>query len=365
MGKWLGRFCLLASASLVLGLGGCDLFTESGDEGDNSAIVDIDGDDIPNIDDMDMDNDGIPNVQDDDIDGDGVPNISDSDIDGDGNANIDDNDIDGDGVPNNKDGDIDGDGTVNSADDDIDGDGIANGNDIDIDGDGIVNSQDTDMDGDGIPNTADSVPDGTGDGSSGTQGTSNTGADQNSGENDDTVTSSGLAVEASDDFTVEFTITNTAAGSSNIQVELVELQDIRDEVDNNNIDLASAYVKNLSVSVAPGSQSFVTANASARCVVKIYYQQVGDESTRTLIAQTPEPGGVFDVVTFGVLNSSVSLNAGLYVAMPGYAEYMNIIKDETQTEVEVVTEVQLIDALTQPGTVELEIETTLAGKKKT
>jgi len=366
MVKWLNHILLIAAVSLALGTAGCFLFGDSSDSSENAALIDTDGDKIPNINDIDIDGDGIPNVEDDDIDGDGILNINDDDIDGDGIKNIDDNDIDGDGVPNNKDGDLDGDGTVNSQDDDIDGDGIANSDDIDIDGDGIINSQDNDIDGDGIPNDVDPAPNGQStDTANGTQGTSNSGADKNIGENDDTVPSTGLAVEASDDYSVDFTFTSTAAGTTTSQTERVELQDIRDEVANNNIDLPSAYVKDLSISASAASRQFITSNAGVRCVIKVYYQEVGDPSTKTLVAQTPEPGGVFGVITFGDLNAGVSLNAGLFVAMPGYAEYMNIIKDESKAEVEMVTEVTNIDALSATGTIELNVETTMAGKMAT
>ncbi len=344
-----------------------------GDGKINTQDDDIDGDGVININDNDIDGDGIPNNQDADIDGDGKINTQDDDIDGDGVININDNDIDGDGIPNNQDADIDGDGTPNTSDDDIDGDGIANKDDADIDGDGIANTDDPDIDNDGIPNTQDTTPGGTGSEISGTQGQTNTGpdidsgtinngTDADSGETADDIYTSGIGVVAVDTVGYSLSISpdqGTGTVSSN---QIIDLNKVRDEIENNDIALSTFSLTDLSI-VAPASNSFIQANPDTRIVVKVsYFDQ--NNNKNLVLESAAVPGLAGPVLTVGDLAQGIELNREIFGASQGFSSFTQMIKDESKASVATVIEITFLDDPVQ-GTPDLGLHFVLkaAGKK--
>jgi hypothetical protein len=99
-------------------------------------------------------------------------------------------------------------------------------------------------------------------------------------------------------------------------------------------------------------------------VLRLYFQDVGDASTRTLMAQTPDATSVFPIETVGSLDDGVGLNKGLYVVMPGYSEYIAAVKDKSRGRLEVVGELEMLDPLSGPGTIIVDVTMVVAGKKK-
>lgn len=321
-----------------------------GDNIDDINDDDIDGDDIDNIDDNDIDGDGIENIKDSDIDGDGTININDPDIDGDGIDNIDDNDIDGDGIPNSEDPDIDGDGTKNDADDDLDGDGIENADDIDIDGDGIENSSDDDIDGDGIVNDNDAVKGGTGndidgtegitnDGTDKNEGTTNDGNDSNSGQTSDDDPVSGIVVVTVDTVGFSLSIDNAQVNQTISQTELVDLNEIREGIKDNDIALSTFSMTDLKI-VSAQSNSFVNANSDTRVVITLSFL---DGSEKVPVLGTLEQDGVLgSVITVGQLADGLVLNDKLFADV-GFDAFNNLIKDESKDSVETIVEINFLD----------------------
>ncbi len=329
-----------------------------GDKTPNTQDTDSDGDGIDNIDDNDIDGDGIINEQDADIDGDGTTNTNDDDSDGDGIDNIDDNDIDGDGIINEQDADIDGDGASNGQDADLDNDGIPNGDDIDIDGDGISNSEDSDIDNDGTSNNQDSTPGGTGTDVDGTQGdtntgtdtddgTANTGTDTNTGETgtDDYVP--GLGVVAVD--TVAYTLKiPTSQGTGTISTsETINLQKVRDEIENNDIALSTFDLTDLSI-ITSASNSFVQANSDTRIVVTVSYLDAGNNKIPVLESVAAD-GPVATVLTIGDLASGIRLNDDVFAVPAGFNSFTGLIKNESTPSVSTVIDINFLDAPSQGG----------------
>jgi hypothetical protein len=362
---------------------GADNWNDSDIDGDgktNTTDTDIDGDGIINVDDNDIDGDGIDNTLDTDLDNDGKTNTSDSDVDGDGTDNIDDNDIDGDGVKNDADTDIDGDGVVNNNDSDIDNDGITNNNDNDIDGDGIENKTDSDIDNDGTSNTSDTTPGGTtdaGNGTNGTQGTVNQGTDQNNGtvntgtdtnngttDNDVIDQSEGLMITAQEDVEFSVNLKPVTTGGSVEQTELVDLNEIRTTISDNDISLQSFQIVDMSLKASDASQPAISALGNIPFVLKLYYQVPNNPSTRMLAMQTPDQSSkVYQPLTTNMLASGLHLNKQLFGVQPGFDSYVALIRDESVDNIEVVTEIQFLQAHTQSGTIDLNFSIETEGKK--
>ncbi|MBD3390824.1 MAG: hypothetical protein GF418_02210 [Chitinivibrionales bacterium] len=284
-----------------------------------------------------------------DTDNDGTPNIDDSDIDGDGIANAQDDDVDGDGIPNSQDDDIDGDGILNQNDSDVDGDGIPNGQDNDVDGDGIPNSQDDDIDGDGTPNDDDSDPSGA---------SIPVGPDTGGGTQ-----AGGMALSAVDTVTFTFSVTDGSVGTVVTASEEVDLDDIRQTIQDEGIELSTFSVTDFYLKAAPGSQGFVDANADSRFVLEAYYVEGG---SRIKIAETPAgPPSPFPVQTVEDLGGDgLHLNSSLFGSMPGIGDFIDMIKDESTSTVDVEIDIEILDALSQTGDLDLELIIEISGKKK-
>jgi hypothetical protein len=342
-----------------------------GDDIINSEDDDIDGDNIDNIDDNDIDGDGIININDPDIDGDGIININDPDIDGDGIDNIDDNDIDGDGIPNTEDDDIDGDGTKNDNDTDLDGDGIINSDDNDIDGDGIENNNDDDIDGDGILNDDDAIQGGTGndidgtegatnDGTDKNEGTTNDGADNDIGETGDDDPVSGLVVVAVDTVGFSLSLDNAQANQTISQTKLVDLDETREGIKDNDIAVSTFSMTDLKI-VSAQSNSFVAANSDTRVVVTLSFM---DGSEKVPVLGTLEQDGVLgSVITVGQLGDGLVLNDQLFADI-GFDAFNNLIKDESRDSVETIVDITFLDEPNDAST-ELAVDFILktSGKK--
>jgi hypothetical protein len=335
---------------------------------DNTVkLIDTDKDGTPDISDNDIDGDGIANTTDADIDGDGITNTTDPDIDGDGVLNINDNDLDGDGIINEQDPDIDGDGIANGVDPDIDNDGIPNGQDNDIDGDGIPNTIDPDIDGDGTPNGQDTTPDGTGDGTGGTQGTVNTGTDQNTGDNDKTnPPADGIVIEATHELPMGLSFDKYSAGTVVEVSDILDLTDIRANIEDNQIDLPTAYITTATITLNPENRPYVLANSDKRIIVRVYMQDEGKPATRQILMESPDASSTtFPMMTAAQLaGGEIELNKGIYVAMPGFQNYLNLIKNTATPSIEIVATMELVDTLTGPGEIDMTIDVVFAGKKK-
>lgn len=287
---------------------------------------------------VDTDGDGIPNVDDDDIDGDGIPNASDDDMDGDGTVNTQDLDIDGDGIPNAADSDIDSDGIPNASDDDIDGDGIPNDQDPDIDGDSVANADDVD-------------PDATSGNSNNSTGTTD-GSDSSS---------TGIVVVAEDTVTYSFDITNGNTGTLTDSTVTVNLAEIRQELEDKEIDVSSFTVTNLSITATAASTNFISANTDKEFALTAYYLEGG---TQVKVAETSAgPPSPFPVLTFSDLNSGLNLNTNLFGSSPGYFNLVDMIKDETKGTVDMRLCVELLEDLAQTGSLELVMIIEVTGKK--
>lgn len=339
----------------------------------NTADSDIDGDGVSNIDDNDIDGDGIANTDDNDIDGDGVVNAADTDIDGDGIANIDDNDIDGDGIANTSDSDIDGDGVANAIDSDLDGDGVVNTADADIDGDGIANTNDADIDNDGIANATDSTPGGTGADVDGTEGVVNTGSgtdsdtgavntgsDTDSGETDGDVYVEGIGVVAED--TVGFIVqVKPGQGVGTVSTEeVVNLQDVRDVLRDNEIDLATVGISNMAI--VAGSSPFVLANSATKVVVKVSY--IDEQGNKILALESAEHTGLAGpVLTVADLSKGVNLNEEIFGTATGYASFVSLVKDESKSSITTIIDVSFLDAPQGGGDIPLDFIFRATGKK--
>jgi hypothetical protein len=292
-----------------------------------------------------------------DTDGDGILNIHDNDIDGDNTANALDDDIDGDGIPNSQDDDIDGDGIPNAQDMDIDGDGIPNAQDNDIDGDGLPNSQDDDIDGDGLPNASDPDPNST----SGNQNPSSIGTVPQDNQ-DSNNTPTGFGIPVVDTVTFRFNVTKTDAGTVITATEAVDLDEIRSKIEENDIELETFSITSFYVIGSPNSQSFINANAETRIVVEGFYM---DGGTKVKVAETPAgPPSPFEVQKIKNLTTGLYLNSQLFASMPGYENFVNMIKDRSVHTVDYIVDIELLDALNQPGTLEIMLVIKITGKKR-
>lgn len=307
-----------------------------GDGIDNADDTDIDGDGIDNIDDNDIDGDGIENTSDNDIDGDGINNDVDNDIDGDGIANSEDNDVDGDGILNGEDPDVDGDGILNGDDPDVDGDGVDNGSDDDVDGDGISNDNDSDVDGDGIPNEND--PDIDGDGI------------PNEDDTNDDVDGSltGYATHAQ---SIEVEILQTST-TSNPEVDVIVVQDIRDEIAKEDIELATVQISNFYVTIS-NADALISDMGSTEATV-----------TATVEGQTlftSAPGTTIAEVAAGVSVTSGDLiiNAGVLQSVE------NEIKDlNGQPQLSITVQVNLDTPAESTYIFNVDFEVEANGKKE-
>lgn len=308
-----------------------------GDGIDNALDTDIDGDGIENIDDADIDGDGVANTDDLDIDGDGILNDVDSDIDGDGVANTNDNDIDGDGIDNEVDTDVDGDGTDNSVDTDIDGDGQSNSVDDDIDGDGIPNDIDPDMDGDGILNEVD--PDVDGDGVLNEQDT-------------DEDVDGNLAVLASNSQSVAVEILQGSTGDQTNDV--INIQDIRDEIAAESIELATVQISNFAISISGQDAAAFQAGMSSSLLTLEVLTPTG-----VLVTSAPN-------LTVADLVGGASIANGKLIVMPAEKQFIeNTVKDTSAAgSISIVIDFGLGQAAPATYNFNVDLEVTASGKKE-
>ncbi len=300
-----------------------------GDGIPNNQDNDIDGDGILNINDKDIDGDDILNINDNDIDGDGVANESDSDIDGDGVANIDDKDIDGDGILNVNDIDIDGDGIINVADLDLDGDGIPNERDSDIDGDGITNLVDLDIDGDGVGNGVD--PDVDGDGI--TNGSDpDVDGDGVVNANDSTIQgnvdsgSSGPAATMTHNESFEMNIDGMGTFTGE---EYVDFVDIRQQLEDDDIDLPSAEIQSISIKGDTSSYAFFEKYADYEYEMVVSYSLPGSSEQKVFLRTAPFGGTTFAPEKLGGLKTGVVLNQSLFVDPTNWTVFSQLFKNTT------------------------------------
>lgn len=322
-----------------------------GDGINNSDDTDVDGDEVANINDTDIDGDGIINTSDTDIDGDGLTNQKDTDIDGDGIANIDDNDLDGDGIENTSDSDLDNDNVSNSSDTDLDNDGIANVNDYDIDGDGIANTSDTDIDNDGTANGDDQTPGGTGNQTDGTLGNTNNGTDKNEGtvndgtdlddgETSDDIDVAGIGVVAEDSISFQFIIPPSQGAGVVSQTQQIDLDEVRDGVSDNGIDLGTFGISNLSILAE--KSSFTEANSQTRVAVKVSYL---DENNNKIAAleSADRDGLITPVLTVADLAAGVSLGDEIRGTAEGFTSFATILRDESKPAVTTVIDIIFLE----------------------
>lgn len=285
----------------------------------------------------------------------GTPTVL--DIDGDGTPNMDDKDIDGDGYVNEVDNDIDGDDITDDIDPDIDNDGIDNGDDIDIDGDGIVNDKDPDIDNDGIPNGDDDTPGGTGSDIDGTEGDSNHGDDVNGGDDDYTT---GLGVTALD--TVVYSIQVDAdQGKGTVSADdVIDLDDVREEIADNDIPLSTFSITDLSVSIGDDN-AFIAANRDVHIVIRFSYLE--GNGNKALVLQSAATDGLAGpVLTLGDLADSVALNKEIFGG-PGFNGFTELIKNESVPGLPSLIEVEFLDDPAGGGEIELDFVIKVAGKK--
>lgn len=307
-----------------------------GDGIDNAVDTDIDGDGIENIDDADIDGDGVANTDDLDIDGDGILNDVDSDIDGDGVTNTNDNDIDGDGIDNEVDTDVDGDGVDNSVDTDVDGDGQSNNVDDDIDGDGIPNDIDPDMDGDGILNEVD--PDMDGDGIPNEQDT-------------DEVVDGNLAVLASNSQSVAVDILQGSTGDQTNDV--INIQDIRDEIAAESIELATVQISNFAISISGQDAAAFQAGMSASPMTLEVRLPTG-----VLVTSAPN-------LTVADLVGGASIANGKLIVMQAEKQFIeNTVKDTSAAgTISISIDFGLGQAAPANYSFNVDLEVTASGKK--
>lgn len=359
---WAAR--ILAALTLALAVGcsnpGAPDATYGGDgPGDGGFqigdLVDTDNDGIPNVSDPDIDGDGIDNGQDSDVDGDGIDNGEDPDVDNDGIPNQADNDVDGDGVVNAQDNDVDGDGIDNGSDPDVDGDGIDNGSDPDVDGDGMPNSSDPDIDGDGVPNAQD--PDRDGDGIPNAQD-----PDPDGGAPDDPGGSEGLVIPVTDTIKLTFEINQTTKGHVSTSADVLDFAEVRDRIDNENIELSTVSVVDFWAVAAPASQNFVAANADVAVIFSASY--INDSGDKVVVVTTPSgPPSPFPYAEIGLLKDGVSRNHGLYVDQ-GYVDMKSMIKDRSVQSMVVEADLKLVDDLKSTGRMEVWLVIKFTGNKK-
>jgi len=282
------------------------------------------------------------------------------DIDGDDTPNIDDKDMDGDGLDNDVDNDIDGDDITDDIDSDIDNDDVDIGDDIDIDGDGIVNDEDPDIDNDGIPNEDDDTPGGTGSDIDGTEGDSNTGDDVNGGDNGDDDYTSGIGVTALD--TVVYSIyVDADQGKGTVSADdVIDLDDVRQEIADNDIPLSTFSITDLSVSIGD-ENAFISANRDVRVVVRFSYLD-GDGNQALVLQSAATEGLAGPVLTLGDLADSVALNKEIFGG-PGFNGFTELIKNESVPELPSLIEVEFLDDPAGGGELELDFVIKVAGKK--